>query len=243
MGEHTMSHRVLTIIPAKSCSTRLKKKNLMKLDGKTLVEIAIEKAIASGLCGTVMVSTESEEIAAIARNAGADVPFLRPSYLSHDPYEVDDVCLHVLDIYEKQGSIFDVLIILLPTSPLCILEDLVNAVDLFKKEDVSFLMSVSQMDAHYYNAMILDHSDLTMKPVFPGLSYEESKKKPIPVRSNGAITIVDVPAFKKAGTYYGEPLIGYAMPWERSVDVDTEEDFQFVSFLFERVRRKSKPFL
>ena len=76
---------VLTIIPAKLGSTRLPRKNILPLAGKPLLAYPVEAALASGVCGYVMVSTESEEVAEFARRAGAEVPFMRPASLGADP--------------------------------------------------------------------------------------------------------------------------------------------------------------
>ena len=157
---------VLTIIPAKGASTRLKRKNIRLLAGKPLIAYTIETAKASGLCGEIMVSTEDHEIAEIAKELGAEVPFMRPDYLSHDPYEVDDVCLYVLKQYEEIGRTFDTLIILLPTSPLCIVEDIKESVRIFHENDGKFLMSASEMDPHYYNALIFDEETSTLSKLF-----------------------------------------------------------------------------
>lgn len=144
--------KVLTIIPAKAGSTRLPLKNLLPLAGKSLLVRVIDTAVASGICGTVMVSTESEEVAVAAREAGAEVPFMRADHLARDPYGVADVCLNVLDCYEERGMLFDKLFILLPTSPFCHPEDVIAADRLFREEKAKFLFSVFEM-GHVFNAL------------------------------------------------------------------------------------------
>jgi len=217
---------ILTIIPAKASSIRINKKNMTLLSNKPLIKYTIDVAMKSGACGEIMVSTEDEEIAAYATKLGVNVPFLRPSYLSHDPYEADDVCLNVLEEYSKIGKNFDTLIILLATSPLRNIQDIKNSIRLYQENNGNFLMSVSKMDPHYYNALTFKDDNITLSKIF-----NDSADKTAPVRCNGAVTIVDIKAFKKAGTYYGEPLIGYEMPWERSVDIDTEQDLLFAEWL------------
>jgi CMP-N-acetylneuraminic acid synthetase len=87
-----------------------------------------------------MVSTESEEIAEIAQRAGAKVPFLRPYHLSKDPYGVVDVCMHVLDEYEKNDMNFTKLIILLPTSPFRSAYDIRESNRIFDEQRAGFLV-------------------------------------------------------------------------------------------------------
>lgn len=225
---------VLTIIPAKGTSGRLKRKNAILMAGKPLIAYAIETAKKSKLCGEIMVSTEDNEIALLSKKLGATVPFMRPEYLSYDPYEVDDVCLHVLKQYEEIGKTFDTLIILLPTSPFCAVEDIIESIRKFQENDGQFLISVSKMDPHYYHAFTFDEQKLTLSNVFDDNRFFDKTTPPTPVRCNGAVTIVDIKAFKSAGTYYGQPLLGYEMPWERSVDIDTEQDLMFAEWLINK---------
>lgn len=222
--------KVLTLIPAKSSSNRIKSKNLILLNNKPLLFYTIDAAKKSGLCSEIMVSTENNEIAKYAISQGASVPFMRPDYLAHDPYEVNDVCVHVLKEYIKIGKRFDTLIILLATSPLRSTKDIKNSITLFQESNAKFLMSVSRMDPHYYHALKFNDDGVGLSKVFPDKIFH-SNSNTIPVRCNGAVTIVDVRELISLGTYYGEPLIGYEMPWYRSIDIDTEQDLLFTEWL------------
>lgn len=227
--------QTLTIIPAKLGSERLPNKNILRLNGKPLVQYTIEAALESGVCGEVMVSTESEIVAGIAREAGALVPFLRPEHLGRDPYGVVDVCMHVLDEYERRSRIFDHLIVLLPTCPFRSSRDIVEAERLFTTYRANFLMSVSEFSDNPYGALMVD-SELegVMVPCFPEGVGKKRHELPRTYRCNGAVSIFDVPAYREAGTDYGTPLFTYIMPWQRSVDIDTEMDFRFAEFLVQQ---------
>lgn len=224
--------KVLTIIPAKSSSKRLKGKNSLLLNNKPLIYYTIDAAKKSDVCGEIMVSTENDEIAEYAKSQGVSVPFMRPDYLAHDPYEVNDVCIHVLEEYAKTEKQFDTLIILLATSPLRSVDDIKNSIELYQENDGKFLMSVSTMDPHYYHALKFNSDGIKLSKVFPDDIFH-SRSNTIPVRCNGAITIVDVKEFISIGTYYGKPLLGYKMPWYRSIDIDTEQDLLFAQILIE----------
>ncbi len=225
--------RVLTIVPAKGASTRLPRKNLLPLGGRPLIDHTLAAAWGSEVGGVVMVDTEDEEIAAHARRLGAEVPFLRPDHLSHDPYEVPDVALHVLDQYEAMGQHFDTLIILLVTAPLRTAEDIRAAVGVFREKDARFLMTVTRVDPHYYHALHVDEEG-RLSPVFGRDGLANIGLPPIPVRCNGAVHVLDVPAFREARTYYGEPLYAVEMPVARSVDIDTADDLAYAEFLLSR---------
>jgi CMP-N,N'-diacetyllegionaminic acid synthase len=106
------------IVPARGGSKGLPGKNIRPLCGKPLIGWTIEKALRSRHLDVVVVSTDSEEIAAVARSAGADVPFLRPAALATDKSSSMDVVRHVLDHYRAGGREFVYTALLEPTSPL-----------------------------------------------------------------------------------------------------------------------------
>ena len=227
----------LTVIPAKLGSTRLPRKNIALLAGKPLISYTIEAALSSGVCGEVMVSTESPEIAEISRKFGAEVPFLRPEHLGSDPYGVVDVCMHVLEEYEKRGYTFKTLIILLPTSPFRTDRDIAQANDIFINNKASFLMSVSEFDHNPFGALLYqNNSESIMVSCFPDFIGRKRHEIPVTFRANGAVCIVDIQAFKEQGTYYGDPLHTYLMPWERSIDIDNEIDLEFAEYLIKSGR-------
>jgi len=179
-----------------------------------------------------MVSTESDEIAEIAKEAGAFIPFRRPTYLSKDPYGVVDVCMNVLEEYERRGKTFIKLIILLPTSPFRSAYDIKASNRIFDKHGADFLMSVSAFDHNPFGALKFETDKKeTLIPCFP--EYIEKKRHELPAtyRSNGAVCIVNVQSFRNTGTYHGNPLYTYVMPWFRGVDIDTEADLKFAEFL------------
>ena len=95
-----MMKDTLCLIPAKGCSTRLPRKNLLKLGNRTLIEHAIDKAKNVRTFSTICVSTEDVEIRDVSISAGAEVPFIRPEYLSNDPSTIVDVVLHAINFYK-----------------------------------------------------------------------------------------------------------------------------------------------
>jgi len=227
-----MMKSTLTIIPAKHGSTRLPQKNIRQLAGKPMLNYTIDAAAESQICGEIMVSTENDEIAEIARTAGAKIPFMRPQYLGRDPYGVVDVCMHVLEEYGRKNILFEKLIILLPTSPLRSAQDIVAANDIFEKQQAKFLMSVSEFEHNPLSALRYhEKSKDVMIPCFPEYIGKKRHEIPKTFRPNGAVTILETKAFLAAGTYYGSPLHTYIMPWQRSIDIDTAFDFKLAEFL------------
>lgn len=198
-----------------------------------MVARAVRCARQAGIFDEVVVTTEDQEIADEARRAGASVPFLRPPKLAVDPAGVADVTLHALDQLEAAGAVFDTVAILLPTSPFRNETDCREAMALYRRSGVSFLMSVSTYEHSPLAALVLQ--DGLLEPLHPEwlnrLGAKADRTIPTTVRANGAITICDVAAMRQAGTYYHYPLAAYEMPWQRSVDIDTEADLALANFL------------
>lgn len=224
--------KTICLIPAKGCSTRLPRKNLLPLNGTPLVVRAIEKARCSNLFDIVCVSTEDEEVANISRCNGADVPFIRPISLSRDPATINDVILHTLTQYSNVGCEFEKVCVLLPTSPFVTISDIIQANKKFDESHCGALMSVCSTDFPPYNAWLVDE-DGALQPCFPESPYKFTKGTECPgtYRSNGAILIVKADVIRKERTYRTNMLLSYVMPVERSLDIDTPLDYEFARFL------------
>lgn len=110
---------VIAIIPARAGSKGLPGKNIKTLCGKPLIAWSIEAGLSSQYIDKVMVTTDSEYIASIAKKFGASVPFIRPSQLGSDTASTFDVVMHVLDFFDKKlNKSFDYILLLEPTSPI-----------------------------------------------------------------------------------------------------------------------------
>ena len=125
----------IAIITARGGSKRIPRKNVKLFCGKPIITYSIEAALKSGLFEEVMVSTEDEEIARIAREAGAQVPFMRSSESAGDYASTDDVLLEVLAAYKERGREFDSFCCLYPTAPFVTAEKLKTAMGLLDKAD------------------------------------------------------------------------------------------------------------
>lgn len=225
MLAHSSSGPALGLIPAKGGSTRLAKKNMRLLGDKPLLAWAAEAARESGVVDRLVLSTEDKDVAEIARAWHIDVPFMRPAALARDPAGVVDTALHAIEQLEADGHYYKTLIILLPTCPLRTAEDIRGAYDLFLRMNRPFVMSVSEFN-HTPLAALQQSADGTMNPYMPEYFGRKSQELPPAYRPNGAIHVLDVEAFKRERSYLAEPLVGYIMPRERSIDIDTLEDLR-----------------
>lgn len=133
---------MIAIITARGGSKRIPNKNKRDFLGKPILTYSIEAALASGLFDEVMVSTDDEEIAQIARDAGANVPFMRSSAAADDFATTDDVLMEVLTEYEKEGRKFDYMACIYPTAPFVTAEKLQEAFRILVQEEASGVMPV-----------------------------------------------------------------------------------------------------
>jgi N-acylneuraminate cytidylyltransferase len=221
---------VLVLIPAKGGSKRLARKNVLSLAGRPLLGWAIDAARESGVGDAIVVSTEDQDIAELARNLGADVPFLRPAHLAVDPAGVVDVALHAVATLREEGRHYRTLVILLPTCPLRTAGDICDAMAMFRRRNGRFLMSVAPFQHTPFAALSLSEAGL-LSPHFPAYVERKSQEVPRAFRANGGIHVLDVAAFEASRSYYASPLLGYVMPVERSVDIDNAEDLAYAEFL------------
>ena len=153
----------IAIITARGGSKRIPKKNIKKFCGKPIIVYSINAAIQSNIFDEVMVSTDSEEIAEIARAYGASVPFKRSEKTSNDYATTKDVLLEVLSEYEKLGRTFDDMTCIYPTAPFITSQKLKDANLLFKETKCSLLIPVVQFSYPPQRAYIINEGKLQFK--------------------------------------------------------------------------------
>ena len=214
----------IAIIPARSGSKGVKDKNIRNLAGKPLMAHTIDAAIHSGQFEEVMVSTDSERYAEIAREYGANVPFLRSELTATDTASSWDMVEEVLSKYEGLGKSFDTFCLLQPTSPLRTAEDISKAYSLYRGKADFAVVSVCEAE---HSPLWCGH--LPENQEFINFIDAESMKQRQAggkfYRLNGAIYIVDIKKFREDHFLYQRGSYAYIMRQDRSVDIDTEIDF------------------
>ena len=233
-----MNKRYLAVIPARGGSKGIPKKNIKELNGKPLIAYTIEaanKAIENGALSRCVVSTDSEEIAEISRSFGAEVPFMRPDYLGGDQIKSVDVILHALEFLEEQGEYFDAVITLQPTSPMRTAEDLIEGIRMFDESNEDSLIAVYEdVKANGFNYYRMGDNNLGIaehKEHNTGIRRQDMK--PMYVR-NGALYISSTELLKERKLIIGDVPLLYVMPKERSIDVDSMIDFEYIELLMKR---------
>lgn len=223
---------MIAIIPARAGSKGLAGKNIRDLKGKPLIAYTIEAAIQSPSIDCVIVSTDNIEIANIAKQYGAQVPFLRPNDLAADNSLAIDVYLHALDFLESEGNSVNELIILLPTTPLRNSYDIEAAIELYNKNNADSVISFTR-ESHpvTWHRYIKDDGKIEFDSSMVFLSNRQSLRPTF--YPNGAIYIIKKELLYKR-TYYSEKTYAYIMPPNRSVDIDTIEDFEYAEYLIKK---------
>ncbi|NKQ38595.1 MAG: acylneuraminate cytidylyltransferase family protein [Methanosarcinales archaeon] len=220
----------LCVIPARMDSKRLSLKNIKNLCGMPMIAWTIEAAIDSKEFDVVYVSTENKEIAKIAKKFGAEIN-KRPKELAGDLISSTDVCLNVWETYKE----YDTMVCLQPTSPLRTAEDIKNALKFFKNhKDANYLVSVTPIDPHYFHWALKIDDNGYEKMYFGNKYLIERPLLPKVYRPNGAIKIGSINEILKTKHFFGNKLICYEMPEERSVHVATQFDFDVCEYLIKK---------
>lgn len=214
------------IITARSGSKGLPDKNILDLNGHPLMYYTIKAALKSGCFDTVMVSTDSEKYADIAKSCGAEVPFLRSEELSSDTAGSWDVVREVLTQYKVMGNSFDYVALMQPTSPLRNAEDIKNAFKMLSRDNVHTVVSVTEVEHPVQWCFTMPESGSMKK--YAESPYNQMRRQDLEThyRENGAIYIVNASKIlNRDYNYYGDNCYGYVMPGERSMDIDSRMDF------------------
>lgn len=221
----------LAIIPARSGSKGLKDKNIKLLNGKPLLAYTIEAAKKSGKFDEIMVSTDSERYACIAKEWGAKVPFLRNEMLSNDTASSWDVVKNVIEEYKFFGIEFDTVALLQPTSPLRTANDIKGGYQLMSEKDANAIISVCEMDHSPVWANTLPETNSMEN--FVKKEFRNLPRQAIPTffRINGAIYIVKIEYLLTNADIYDTKSYATVMSKENSVDIDSQLDFTIAEIL------------
>lgn len=212
--------RVLAVIAGRGGSKGLPRKNIRELAGKPLIAWSIEAAAGSAFLDRTIVSTDDPEIADVARKWGGDVPFLRPEELATDASSIIDAVLHAVDRLREP---YRYAVLLQATSPLRMSSDIDEALALCRKSHARACVSITPAPKAGWTLGLNQNGRLM--PFFES-SARRRQDLPAAYMPNGAVYVAEIDWLRKQSTYYAPEAVGYVMPPERSVDVDTMLDFR-----------------
>lgn len=225
--------KTLYLITARGGSKGIPGKNIKPLAGKPLICHSIDQARAFSDDADICLSTDSEEIAAVARNYGLPVPFLRPSELASDTAGSYEVILYALDYYRRQGIEYDRVVLLQPTSPLRTEEDIENALKLWRP-DADMVVSVAPAKTNpYYDAFESDSEGFLHISKGDG-KYTRRQDAPEVWQYNGAVYVINADSLRRGPMSGFTRIIPSVMSREHSVDLDTPLDWMIAEHLMKK---------
>lgn len=228
---HRDSGGAVGLITARGGSKGIPRKNLAPLAGKPLIDWTIDAARRCGELDAVYLSTEDREIA--ERRKGSEVLLIeRPPVLAQDDSTHDEVVAHALDaIRDDRGEDPSCVVLLQPTSPLRVSEDITACITLLRRKDADAVMAVSEVRTHPFLMYQMMKNGTLIPFLETDKHYERRQQLPDLVAPNGAVYAIRTNRFRESGTIKMERTFGYLMPSERSIDIDTELDLRFAEFL------------
>lgn len=225
----------LAIITARGGSKRIPGKNRKEFCGKPIIAYSIEAALASGLFDTVMVSTDDPQIAALAREYGAEVPFMRSEQTAGDYATTNDVLLEVIETYDLLGEHFEEACCLYPTAPFVTADRLKSAVERLEESDADTLIPVVSFSYPPQRAMIVRDGRL----VFEYPQYLDSRSQDLEPHYHdaGQFYVFRVDAFRRNKRL----MVGSILPYEISEmevqDIDNYTDWEIAEIKYRRMRQ------
>ena len=205
--------KVLALVPARKGSKGLPGKNLKLLFNKPLIAWSINTALKSKYVDDVVVSTDCNEISDISGQFGAEVPFIRPEHLCTDEAKSSDVVLHALEWLEKRNRIYDIIVLLEPTSPLREIDDIDGAIDLMEKENASSVVGVCAAEAFHPAFLFTVNEKFRLSPFSSSQSGSIRRQDLETIYYlEGTIYCSKTYSFKKKKSFYHEDTIGYVVP-------------------------------
>jgi CMP-N,N'-diacetyllegionaminic acid synthase len=224
--------RVLAVIPARGGSRGVPRKNVRDLAGKPLIAWTIQEALRSQYIDRLVLSSEDAEIMRIAQSYGCDVPFTRPADLSRDETPGVAPVLHALG--ELPG--YDIVVLLQTTSPMRTAADIDGCVEHMIDSGASACVSVTAAQQSPYWMFTMDSRGI-MEPLLKADSRALRRQElPAVYALNGAVYAAKCDWLLEYETFITRETVGFLMPQDRSLDIDTELDLRIAQCIVQQVR-------
>lgn len=221
--------KIIAIVPARQGSKGLAKKNIIDFLGKPLLVWSIEAALQSKYVDRIIVSTDSTEIAGIGEKFGADIPFIRPSYLSEDnSTSVDVICYAVEFMSEKLGENFDFVILLEPTSPLRTSEDVDLALEkLIGSPDARSLVSVGESESQHNKLQfnITESEFISVEPASKKFVHMRRQDLARSYFLDGSIYLSYIHTLFEFASFVHGKTLTLSLPKWKNIEIDDEYDY------------------
>ena len=226
---------IIVTVCARGGSKALPRKNVLPFRGRPLIAWTIEQALSCPNVRGVYVSTDDAEIAEIAIDCGAIVPYTRPAHLASDSAAKIPAIEHLVSHLESSGRRIDRIVDLQPTSPLRLMSDISAAIELDPLGELT--VSVCEPSHNPYYTVVEVSQDGLLSLCKPS-SVVARQSAPVVYGLNGAIYVWNRTALVRAATqgFWSVRMRPYLMPKNRSIDIDTAEDFEMAEWLHSRTQ-------
>ena len=226
----------IAIITARGGSKRIPRKNIRDFCGKPILTYSIEAALQSGVFDTVMVSTDDEEIAGIARQWGAEVPFMRSDKTANDYATTNDVLIEVLDEYAGHGVRYETACCIYPTAPFVTGEKIRDAVEKLQQSDADTLIPVVAFSYPPQRAMILKEGRL----VFEYPQYLDSRSQDLEPHYHdvGQFYVFRTEAFQRNRKLMTGNILPLVVSEMEVQDIDNMADWEIAELKYRLMRQK-----
>lgn len=221
----------IAIITARGGSKRIPHKNIKLFCGRPIIEYSIKAALQSGLFDTVMVSTDDEQIAQIAKEAGAEIPFMRSPETSNDYATTNDVLLEVLACYEKQGVQFDVGCCIYPTAPFVTAKKLADAVAKLEQEDANAVQPIVAYSFPPQRGLVMRDGYVVASN--PDMYMMRSQDLEPVYHDCGQFYVFKIDAFLRNKRILGDKMVAIEMSELEVQDIDNETDWKLAELKYQ----------
>lgn len=231
--------KTLAVITARGGSKRIPRKNIKPFLGKPILLYSIQAALDAGVFDEVMVSTEDEEIAELAGNAGAKVPFFRSSDTANDYATTADVLLEVLEQYREMGGQFDYICCIYPTAPFVSAERLKEAMEKLTKQEADALLPVVRFSFPPQRSVVMGKDGFLQ---FKWQEYMLARSQDLEpfYHDAGQFYCMKVESFLEQKKMVMEKTLPFELPESEVQDIDTEEDWRIAEAKYKALYGKEK---
>lgn len=228
--------RKLAVITARGGSKRIPRKNIKDFCGKPIIAYSIQAALGAGVFDTVMVSTDDEEIAEIAGQYGAEVPFFRDAKTSDDHSTTSDVLREVLATYEERGENYDIVCCLYPTAPFVTAEKLRTAVEYLADTDADVLIPVVAFSYPIQRSMVIEEGKL----VFRHPEYLDSRSQDLETHYHdaGQFYVFRTESFLRSGRVIAGNILPLTVSELEVQDIDNMTDWKLAEMKYRLIAER-----
>jgi len=230
--------RAVAIITARGGSKRIPRKNIREFCGKPILAYSINAALSAGIFDTVMVSTDDNEIAEIARSYGAEVPFMRSEATANDYAATNDVVKEVLDTYAKHGECFDIACCIYPTAPFLTGETLKKAVELLEEKQADSVIPVVRFGFPPQRSVIVEEGMLQFK--WPEYMFSRSQDLQPFYHDAGQFYCMRTEGFLAENRLFMTKTVPLELSEMEVQDIDNEVDWKLAELKYQLINNRNQ---